>query len=334
MVRSNVRPAPLRWCWLATTLLLACEPPVAQLAAPMPGGRCLQAAPRQIGDGARFRLAAGRTLRGIDERRWQGPFFFVQLADPQFGLHPPTGCRFAETANAELIVEQINRLRPRFVVICGDLVENLDGPIELAAWQVAEFKRVFRQIDPEIPLVLLPGNHDLGNVPTPETLARYREIFGDDYFAFSIGGIRALALDSPLLFNWTLAPDALVEQAHWLQRELAATAADPPTHLIAFQHHPWFVDEVDEPDGYYNLPRQNRRLVLDAFEAAGVRVVFSGHLHRNLHQRYGTVELVSGGTVCDCLEPGLRVVEIYADRIEHRFYSPDKVPERIELAPR
>jgi 3',5'-cyclic AMP phosphodiesterase CpdA len=318
---------------VATVLLLACDPPVDEVRDQIPA-RCLQDAPRHFGDGTRFRLAAERTLRGIDEPQWQGPFFFIQLADSQFGLGPMQGCRFAETANAEIVVEHINRLRPRFAVICGDIVDGLDGPIELANWQVAEFKGVFRRISPEIPLVLLPGNHELGNLPTPETLARYRRFFGDDYFAFSIGGVRALALDTPLLFNWTEMPQALVEQALWLQGELAAATADPPTHLIVFQHHPWFVDEVDEPDGYFNLPRQHRRSVLDAFEHAGVRVVFSGHLHQNRTHRYGAVELVTSGTVCDSAEPGLRVVKVYVDRIEHRFYTFDQVPQQIELSPR
>ena len=54
--------------------------------------------------------------------------------------------------------------------------------------QEKDFIDVFQELDNEIPLVCVCGNHDVGNSPTVETVAAYRNVFGDDYFSFWIGG--------------------------------------------------------------------------------------------------------------------------------------------------
>jgi len=57
-------------------------------------------------------------------------------------------------------VAHVNRLKPRFVVVCGDLVNAMPEtkPAEQAA-QVKEFKDIARLIDDDIALVCVCGNH-------------------------------------------------------------------------------------------------------------------------------------------------------------------------------
>ena len=82
------------------------------------------------------------------------PFFFIQLSDPQFGMFT-TNKEFAqETANFEFAVATVNRLRPAFVVITGDLV-NQPGD----AAQIAEYQRIVRRVDSTIPVYNVAGNH-------------------------------------------------------------------------------------------------------------------------------------------------------------------------------
>lgn len=50
--------------------------------------------------------------------------------------------------------------------------------------QNEDFKRVWDTIDPEIALVCVCGNHDVGNRPNRATVERFRSAFGDDYLAF------------------------------------------------------------------------------------------------------------------------------------------------------
>ena len=54
--------------------------------------------------------------------------------------------------------------------------------------QFEDFKAVFQELDPEIPLVCVCGNHDVGDQPTVESIAKYRSNYGDDYYSFWVGG--------------------------------------------------------------------------------------------------------------------------------------------------
>ena len=96
-----------------------------------------------------------------------GPFFFVQISDPQFGMYSGGGEFAQESANLEFAVAAINRLKPAFVVATGDLV-NKPGDAAL----IAEYKRIAGKLAPGIRLYNVPGNHDVGNQPTPQIAGR------------------------------------------------------------------------------------------------------------------------------------------------------------------
>ena len=104
------------------------------------------------------------------------PFFFIQLTDPQFGMFTDNTNFTQETANFEFAVATVNRLRPAFVVITGDLVNK---PGDTA--QIAEYRRIVGKIDRDIPVHDVAGNHDVENVPTPASVAGYTNIFGADH---------------------------------------------------------------------------------------------------------------------------------------------------------
>src|SRR5665213_337724 len=114
----------------------------------------------------------------------QQPWFFAVLSDPQFGMYAKDKNFTQGTANLEFVVANLNRLHPRFVVICGDLVNRAGDTAE-----IAEYKRILRELDPSIPVYSVAGNHDVGNVPTPATLAGFRAAIGQDYYTFSEGDI-------------------------------------------------------------------------------------------------------------------------------------------------
>src|SRR3989442_808609 len=164
--------------------------------------------------GARDRIQPGLTRE--KEGSWSGPFFFVQMADPQFGFMDSA----QEAKNAERAVEHVNRLKPMFAIICGDLVHPPPGA-KGRDEKLQEFKRIFSKIDPAIPLVCVAGNHDVGNKPTPAALKEHRALFGDDYFSFRAGGIRCLVLNSSLYSDPSGAPDDQKEQDEWFRKERA-----------------------------------------------------------------------------------------------------------------
>src|SRR5258708_27857772 len=79
--------------------------------------------------------------------------FFVQMADPQFGMYSNNADFSQETANFEFAIANANRLRPNFVVVCGDLINQAGDPR-----QTAEYLRVASKLDHSIPLPNVAGN--------------------------------------------------------------------------------------------------------------------------------------------------------------------------------
>jgi 3',5'-cyclic AMP phosphodiesterase CpdA len=258
-----------------------------------------------------------------------GDFFFIQLADTQFGMF--TGDRdFAqETANYEFVVSNINRLRPRFVVICGDLINKVGD-----AAQTAEYLRITSRIDPSIPVYAVPGNHDVGNEPTPETLAYYRQHFGPDHYSFVQGNLYGIVLNSGVIAAPAKVQSEATEQEAWLKAELGKARAAGARHIVVFQHHSWFLEKADEPNQYFNIPMEQRRHYLDLLKTAGVRYIFAGHYHRNALGRDGDLEMITSGPVGQPLgtDPsGIRVVNVRDTGLEHRYYTLGNIPNRYPV---
>ena len=80
------------------------------------------------------------------------PFFFIQMSDPQMGMFSDNRDFVQDAANFEFAVAAVNRLKPAFLIITGDLV-NRSGD----AVQIAEYRRILAKVDPAIPVYSLPG---------------------------------------------------------------------------------------------------------------------------------------------------------------------------------
>ncbi|NLX53858.1 MAG: hypothetical protein GXY58_01950 [Planctomycetaceae bacterium] len=259
------------------------------------------------------------------------PLFFIQLTDPQFGMFTNDRDFRQETANFEFAIATANRLKPSFVVVTGDLTNKMGD-----AAQIDEYLRIIALLDRSIPLYHVPGNHDIGNEPTPETIAAYTARYGRDHFAFRCGPVLGLALNSCLLKSPHSAPQQAAQQEVWLRAELEQARRDKVPHVIVFQHHPWFATDIDEADTYNSLPLQDRRRFLDLLAEHAVTHVFAGHYHANATARYGALELVTTGAIGRPLGDdvsGMRIVIVRDTGIEHRYYHLGEIPNQIDLAP-
>ncbi len=61
-----------------------------------------------------------------------------------------------------------------------------------------------------------------------------------------------------------------------------------------------------------------------------VDAIFSGHLHNNAQGEYKGIRLVTTSAVGKPLADapsGLRIVKVYNDRIEHKYYGHDELPD-------
>jgi 3',5'-cyclic AMP phosphodiesterase CpdA len=253
--------------------------------------------------------------------------FFIQLSDPQFGMYESDRGYEQETVNYEFAVATVNRLKPAFVIVTGDLVNRAGDP-----GQVSEYLRISKKILPSIPIYHLPGNHDVGNEPTPESLAAYRRSFGRDYYSFRSGPLHAIVLDSALIKAPQNASRDAAEQDSWLRSELAKAAGAGERLVVVFQHHPYFVDRPDEKDEYHNIPGDKRREYLDLFRRHGVRWVFAGHFHQNALASDGDLQMITTGPVGHPLgqgKSGVRIVAVTGISLKHRFFDFGDLPATL-----
>ena len=259
------------------------------------------------------------------------PFFFLQLSDPQFGMYTKDQDFRQETVNFEMAIATANRLKPAFVIVTGDLVNKAGDPA-----QIAEYRRIAAKLDKSIPLHNVAGNHDVENEPTPASVAAYRKTFGPDHYSFRSGSLAGVVLNSSLIHSPAKAAELPGMQETWLLAELTRLQRSGARHLVVFQHHPWFLKSVDEPDEYFNIPLARRTQYLDLFKQAGVRALVSGHYHRNALASAGTIEMITSGPVGkplggDTPLSGIRIFIVRDDGLSHRFYSLGELPNTIDL---
>jgi len=221
-------------------------------------------------------------------------------------------------------VAAVNAISPDLVVIGGDMVDDPNSED-----QYDEFRRITSTIDSDIPIRFVPGNHDIAPdtiVPTPDSLATYREAYGDDYYGFDHGPLHFVALNTVVIDHPELVPGEWEAQHAFLEQELIdAGRRERPAVLLG--HHPLFLRDAGEPDDYWNLPLERRRVILDLVRRHRVPMAIAGHWHRNSLAFDGAFEMVTTGAVGYPLgvDPsGFRIVEVDGDGITHRYQTLDR----------
>jgi 3',5'-cyclic AMP phosphodiesterase CpdA len=250
-------------------------------------------------------LASCRTP-SID--RGRQPFAFAQMCDPQLGM----GGYQEDMQRFEQAVKQVNELHPDFVVICGDLVNRAEKS------SYSDFNSIRRSFT--APCYCAPGNHDVGNTPTPKLLKQYRELVGKDYYSFEHKGYLFVVANTQL---WKV-PLAGESEKHdaWFKSALEQAAAKKqPVFVIT--HYPIFVKDPEEAETYYNLPLEKRKELLTLFKRCGVVAVVSGHTHTTNIREYEGVQMVCSQTTCKNFDHqpfGFRVWHVTPERpYRHEF---------------
>lgn len=240
-------------------------------------------------------------------KKEQEPFTFVQLCDTQLGM----GGYEHDIKTFEQAVLQINEINPDFVIICGDLVNEANDS------SYTDFKRIRDQF--KIPCYNVPGNHDVGNIPTTATLNYYRKTIGKDYYTFENKGYTFIVTNSQLWKENV----ALESQKHddWFTNTLKINSAKKPVFIAG--HYPLFIKTLDEKDAYFNLPIKKRKELLDLFTQNNVAAYLSGHRHKPIINNYQGIQLVSGEATSKNLDTdsdlGFRVWAVSKDSISQHF---------------
>jgi Icc-related predicted phosphoesterase len=259
-------------------------------------------------------------------------YFFAQAADPQFGFMTGNPRDFAhETLNLEYVINSVNRIKPAFLIICGDLVHDTGD-----AGQMAEYKRIIALLNPAIPLYTVSGNHDLTNTPTAETLAAYRRQYGKDYYSFRHQDLYGIVLNSTIISDASQVPEEEATQLAWLKDELAKAKAAGARSIMVFQHHPFFVTAPDD-NNTMAIPREKRKVYLDLFKESGVTHIFAGHLHRNAEAEDPPLKMITTSAIGRQLgtdSSGMRIVYVRPTGVEYPYYNLGAIPTTVNLAAR
>ena len=267
---------------------------------------------------------------------------FVQMADPQFGMYSSVS-KFSEADKAERrqrginieysgpileglaketslfteAIETANKIKPDFVVICGDMVHSSDSEE-----QFQELMRISRLLNKDIKLYWVAGNHDVGDKPTRAGLAKYKEQFGEYNYSFQEENCYFIVLNSSICYDPGSVPDEWDNLISFLEKELQIAASVQKRHKIIFMHHPLYLNDPNEGDNYFVIPSMRRAKIIDLITEYDVSAVFTGHLHRNNYRKIGNTELVSTGPVGFPLgeDPsGIRHVRMDDNSLTHEY---------------
>ena len=250
------------------------------------------------------------------------PFTFAIVSDPQIGMVAAQRDR----TNFSKVASAINGLhagiRPKFVLITGDLVED-SGDTE-AAVMFDQVRKVFT-----MPVYPVPGNHDItndGKTFQKSLLERYHRSVGPDRFVVKKAGCLFIGLDSQL---WLGAPGVAEEQFEWLKQQLRDRSQY--LYVFVFEHHPLFLASADEKDQYYNTPLIWRLKLLRLFEESKVTGVLTGHLHRNESGFYHGIAMITTPSTClnfDGSPFGYRLISLTNDGFMEQYVSvPGTLPQ-------
>lgn len=196
---------------------------------------------------------------------------FVHISDPHVG-------RKSDAESFAVAIEAIERLEPppSFVVITGDLTESFrDAEVLYLKHLVDRFT---------LPVLLVPGNHDVGFDPTPHSISKWNAAFPQFATPYQrdFGPVRVVAMDAQL-YNARRANREVTSEANrqWKAMvKLVRDARRDGRRTIMAYHIPivpnFFRQRVS---GSWRAADMRKMRALLAKEH--VEATLTGHLHRD-----------------------------------------------------
>ena len=255
-------------------------------------------------------LALGASADALKRR--DGELLIAHCTDPQFGMGlPRAGKLMTEEGYRHDLdrclsaIETVNALGPDLVCITGDMTHEMKD-------LKRDWPRLIKMFS--APVIVAPGNHDVGNRVRADAVERFSSVFGADHAAMTVKGWRIIAANS---MYWWPTKETALRDAHerWLADELAGVKARGEKAIMAI-HVPPFTRKPDEPDSHSNHPLDGRLARLDSWIGAGVKFCLAGHTHRHTEHVYNGLPILNAETTClnsDRRPFGFRLLRIRPD---------------------
>mmetsp|Transcript_6695 Transcript_6695/g.10199 ORF Transcript_6695/g.10199 Transcript_6695/m.10199 type:complete len:475 (+) Transcript_6695:90-1514(+) len=241
-------------------------------------------------------------------------FFFIQMADPQFGVIN------GYSDNAELAMDWTKekelfdlaltnaaRLEPKFLLLSGDMQQFypknegkkngvlFDAP-STGMDQASDILVSISDILPSsIPVKFLPGNHDIDDDPNLATLEYYQSIWGDSYYSFWQDEVFFIVLNSQFYYDDSSLTDSSIKskQTEWFQSQLESIQEDTkvPKNVVVLTHIAPFGGSPDEGHGWGNWKLDDRSKILEMATSFDYwpTLWLCGHFHGN-GRYYGAIK--------------------------------------------
>jgi 3',5'-cyclic AMP phosphodiesterase CpdA len=184
-------------------------------------------------------------------------------------------------ANWDAVVSYVGACAPDLVIHLGDL--SLDG-----ARDAMDLRYGRAQLDRlPAPWHAVPGNHDVGDNPSPGTPAgiavdagrrqRWLEVVGPDHWSVTAGGWVLLAINAQLLDSGLAAEAA---QWSWLEEQAGRNSGRQPVALITHKPVTAAGTELAAAPPYRFWPAPSRGRLARVFGSTPPALVISGHAHQ------------------------------------------------------
>ena len=231
-------------------------------------------------------------------RRFEGEMTLriAHCGDPQFGMGRPRTSDDMPTNEGyrrdlfrfEQEIEVLNGLDLDFVYIAGDMTH-------IAADVTRDWPRLLKKF--RHPVVVAPGNHDMGNRLTAENADRFVSVFGLEYQSFEVKGWRVIVGNSQY-WRPTAETARTKRYEEWVLEQLDDAKRNAGGRLILATHIPPFVIRDNEPDSYENFPLAGRAARLARYADAGAQFYLAGHTHTMIQRGWKNMTLLNAENTC------------------------------------
>jgi len=251
---------------------------------------------------------------------------FVAFGDTRF--HDPSDTTAANPVVRQAMVAAIDKERPAFISISGDIVYTGDDGSDWKVWDSES--QAWR--DDHIPVYPALGDHDLKGdkrVALANYFARFPELEQNRFYSVRFANCALLVLDS--------SQDEITgAQGEWFQHHLDLYG-DSVDFLFIALHRPPYTSSSDEKQyGGGHSARSAEQSMAEMLESRQPRmrarmVVLSGHVHNYEHHEHGGVTyFVTGGGGAHPYQIPRKPTDLYQDNgVNYHYLLLDVSRERV-----